>query len=194
METPSIRRCREESITGMSGHGASPQLRRLSGRWRLPTEPHRKHTAASQLRVLRCSHDTNRKERHGHRAQQTRHPQGRRRHRPGRRLRQPRPGVHGRRGRGGDGHDLPPHPRGDRRAVLGRGEPDPAQRHRGQAGHAARDPLHGAERQDVQADPEGRRRDLALRRARQLLRRQRRDDAVPARPSEGRARPARPSS
>ena len=64
----------------------------------------------------------------------------------------------------------------------------------GKAGLAARHPLHRAERTDVQADPERRRRNLALRRARQLLGRERCDDAVPARSPDGQTRQARPSS
>ena len=54
----------------------------------------------------------------------------------------------------------------------------------GKAGPPARSALHDPEREDVQRDQERRRRDLALRRPRQLLGRERGLDPLPPRPPE----------
>ena len=61
---------------------------------------------------------------------------------------------------------------------------DPPRHPRGQGRAPSRPSLHGPEREDVQADRQGRRRNLALRRTWQLFGGERRLVALPARPPE----------
>ena len=74
------------------------------------------------------------------------------------------------RGNGPGGRRLRPQPGGRRGPVLDRQPPDPARHHRAPAGPAARAGPHRPGRTHLRADRGRRRRDLALRRRRGLLR------------------------